>query len=143
MLHLFHPALVHFAVAFLVFGGLCEAAGIIIDRDGPRRFGGLLVILGTAFVLPTIASGYLAANSLALAGEAREAVETHELAGWILGGWFLGCLFWKAWTRGALPGRQRYVYAAALLVGVALTVYGALLGGGLVYEHGAGVAVPI
>ena len=35
-MHLFHPALVHLTVAFLVAGGLVEAYGIArSDRQGP------------------------------------------------------------------------------------------------------------
>ena len=59
--------------------------------------------------------------------------------GWIAGAWFLGCLFWKGWVRGEIDGRQRLPYAVALLAGAALVVYGALLGGDLVYSLGVGV----
>ena len=48
-------------------------------------------------------------------------------------------LFWKGWYRGSVPEAQRHYYAMALLLGVLLVSYGALLGGDLVYMHGVGV----
>jgi uncharacterized membrane protein len=139
MIHLLHPAAVHFPVALLVLGALCETSGLLSARDGLRRFGGLLVIAGTLFLVPTIVTGYLAANSVAPNGAALRVVERHELVGWVAAGWFLACLFWKAWMRGEIAGDQRVPYALALLLGAALVIYGALLGGELVYSLGVGV----
>lgn len=140
MLHLFHPAAVHFPVSLLVLGALCEASGLLSARDGLQRLGGSLVIAGTLFLVPAIVTGYLAANSVAPSGEALRIVERHELTGWVAGGWFLACLFWKGWTRGEIVGGQRVPYALALLLGAALIVYGALLGGELVFSLGVGVS---
>ena len=62
MLHLFHPALVHFSVAFLIAGGVLEAWGILTRRAGPEKFGAVLVLAGTVSLLPTVVAGTLAAN---------------------------------------------------------------------------------
>jgi uncharacterized membrane protein len=140
MLHLLHPAAVHFPVALLVLGAVCEASGLFSSRDGLRHFGGSLVIAGTLFLVPTIVTGYLAANSVTPTGRALTIVERHELVAWVVGGWFFACLFWKGWMRGEIAGRHRITYALALLVGAGLVVYGALLGGGLVYSLGVGVS---
>jgi uncharacterized membrane protein len=140
MLHLIHPAVVHFPVALLLLGAACESAGLLLGLPGPRRLGGVLVIAGTVALAPTLVSGYLAANSVPSTGEAQRLIGRHELVGWITGGWFLGCLFWKGWLRGEIAGRQRWPYALALLAGAALVAYGALLGGELVYSLGIGVA---
>ena len=49
-------------------------------------------------------------------------------------------LFAKAWNRGAIPESWRRPYGALLLLGAALVVGSAVLGGELVYVHGTGVA---
>ena len=140
MLHLLHPAFVHFSVAFLIFGGLCESLGLLLGRAAAVRLGQVGVVVGTISLLPTLYTGYLAANVVGLSPAARRTLDLHELNGWLVLGLYVALLFWKAWNRGELPQRQRALYAAALLVGVALAAVSAFLGGELVYIHGVGVA---
>lgn len=139
MFHLFHPALVHFAVAFLVGGGLCEAWGLLARRPGLERFGGTLVLIGAASLVPVLFSGYLAANSVDLTPRAAAVLDVHEAVAWLIAAAFVAALFWKGWCRGEIPARQRRLYALLLLLAVLLTAYGALLGGEMVYLHGVGV----
>ena len=142
MLHLFHPALVHATVAFLIVGGLVEAYGIGRHRDGVERFGGALVVLGTVSLVPAIVAGFLAENSLTLSTAGEEAVDNHERIGLLVLGVFVPLLLLKAWGRGRPPLRFRGLYAAGLIVGVALAVTAAYLGGVMVYALGVGVAAP-
>ena len=142
MLHLFHPPLVHVTVAFLVVGGLVEAVAIARRRADAERFGGVLVVLGTVSLLPTIAAGFLAENALTLSAAAEEAVDDHERFGLLVLGVFLPLLLMKAWGRGRPPERLRGLYAAGLLVGVALAVAAAYVGGLMVYRLGVGVTAP-
>jgi uncharacterized membrane protein len=140
LLHLIHPALVHFTVAFLVTGAVCEALGILARREAVERFGGLLVLLGTLSLPPTLVSGILAGNTVTLTPEARQALDAHERMGYLLLGVFLAALFWKAWERGRVTA-ARPAYALLLLAGAALAAYVAFLGGSLVYAHGVGVGL--
>jgi uncharacterized membrane protein len=139
MLHLFHPAMVHFSVAFLIVGGAGEACGLFADRERLVRFGGTLVVIGTLSLIPTIVTGYLAANTVVLSDDARPVLDAHERNGVLLLGLFVATLFWKGWTRGRIPRSQRPWYAILLLLGVLLAAYSALLGGELVYSKGIGV----
>jgi len=139
MLHLFHPAMVHFAVAFLIVGGVGEAWGMLAGRERLARFAGVLVVIGTTSLIPTIVTGYLAANTVELGDAARPVLDAHERNGIFLLGVFVAALFWKGWNRGEIPRTQRPWYAILLLVGVLLAVYSALLGGDLVYNKGVGV----
>ena len=142
MLHLIHPVLVHATVAFLIVGGLVEAYGIGRHREGAARFGGALVVLGTVWLVPTIAAGFLAENVLTLSAAAADAVDDHERFGLLAFGVFVPLLIMKAWGRGRPPLRFRGLYVAGLLVGVALASTAAYLGGLMVYELGVGVAAP-
>jgi uncharacterized membrane protein len=139
MLHLLHPAFVHFSVALLFLGGLWEAWGQATGGKTSIRRGGIMTIAGTVSLLPTLASGYLAANSIPVPDSASTVFGLHELNGWVVAGLFVGLLFWKGWYRGVVPAKQRRYYTAALLLGVLLVGYGAFLGGDMVYMHGVGV----
>lgn len=139
MWHLLHPALVHFSVAFLIVGGACEALGHLARRDGWIGFGNPLILIGTISLVPTLVSGYIAANTTPLPDDALGLLASHERNGWFVLGVFVAALFWKAWNRGRLPERQRPLYAALLLAGVLLAAYSAFLGGRMVYERGIGV----
>lgn len=142
MLHLIHPALVHFSVACLILGGVGEAWGLATQREALARWSGQLLIVGVVSLVPTIVSGYLAANTVELNAVGRELLGAHERNGLILLGLFVACLFWKAWWRGHLPQRQRKLYAAVLVAGVLLAAYSAWLGGQMVYGQGIGVLSP-
>jgi len=139
MLHLFHPALVHFSVAFLIFGALCEAWGLLALRPAAASFGGKLVVVGVLSLTLTVLSGYVAANSVSLTPEAQRLLDAHELNAWLVAGVYMAALFWKGWVRGELPREQRVLYALLLIAAAGLTAYSALLGGEMVYLHGAGV----
>jgi uncharacterized membrane protein len=139
-LHLLHPVLVHFSIALLVVGAVAEALGALRGRAGVERFGSVACLLGVGFLVATVASGFLAANSVALPGGAYEALADHERAGLVLLGVWLLLVLWKAWFRGALPPRHRAPHAAALVGAAGLTLWVAYLGGHLVYGLGVGVA---
>ena len=140
MLHLVHPALVHFPIVLLSVGGILEAAGILARRPGWERAGSRLVLAGTACLVATVAAGYLAANSITPPPGSQDALDAHERAALILLGAFLVLVLWKAWGGGAVPAKARVPYATAVLAGVAVLVWAAFLGGRLVYGWGIGVA---
>lgn len=139
MLHLVHPALVHFTIAFLVAGAALEAWGVLARRAGAARWGGALSIAGAVALVPTIAAGYLAANTLTVAGEAGAALDRHESFGLMLLGACLVLALVRAWTRGRVEGGVRIAYGAGLLAALALAACAAYFGGRLVYVFGVGV----
>jgi uncharacterized membrane protein len=140
VLHLVHPALVHFTVAFLVAGALLEAWGLSVRRPAAARGGGGLTIAGTVALVPTIAAGYLAANSLTVADDAQMVLDRHERFGLMLLGVCLLLALGRAWMRGRIEGRARIPFVLGLLAAAALAVVAALHGGRLVYVLGVGVA---
>jgi len=142
VLHLIHPVFVHATVVFLILGGLVEGYGISRRRAAAQRFGGTLVVIGTVSLLPTIAAGFLAENSLTLTEAGQAAVDDHERLGLLVLGVFVPLLLLKAWGRGTPPERWRGLYVAGLVVGVALAAAAAYVGGFMVYELGVGVAAP-
>ena len=139
MLHLLHPAFLHFSVAFVTVGGVCEVAGLLSRREAWARFGGTLLLVGLASLVPTMVSGYLAANTVVVADEGQALLDGHELNGWILLGLLLGAQFWKAWCRGQFGPAQGKLYAAWIAAVVFFALRAAWLGGQMVYFQGVGV----
>ena len=139
MLHLIHPALVHFGVAFVTSGALLEAYGLVRDNDKARRFGATLLGAGTLTLVPIVASGYLAANTIELPPGAGDTLADHERNGWILLALLLGTQFWKGWRGGKLGESECRLYIVLMVATLLLTAYGAWLGGRMVYGHGVGV----
>jgi uncharacterized membrane protein len=101
--------------------------------------GTVLVVAGTLALVPTLLTGFLAENALTLSEAGAAAVDQHERYGIMVLGVFLPLLLVRAWGRGRIPDDARTLYAAGLIVGVALTVFVAFLGGRMVYELGVGV----
>jgi len=139
VLHLFHPALVHFSVASLVAGGVAESWGLAARREGLARGGGMLVLAGLLSLAPTMFTGYVAANSIDVPAPALDDLGRHELGAWLVAAVFAAALIWKGWLRGQLPDTQRLPYVALLVAGVLLVVWTALAGGEMVFVHGVGV----
>lgn len=139
MLHLVHPALVHFTVAFLVAGALLEAWGVLLHRPRTARWGGALTVAGTIAMVPTIAAGYLAANSLEIAEDAKPLLDRHESLGLMLLGACLAVALGRAWMRGRIEGGARVPYALGLIAVAGLAAVAAYHGGRLVYVFAVGV----
>ena len=95
------------AVAMAItFAARMAMWGAMFGRGGRDRNGNPLVLLGLASLVPTLVTGYLAANSLAIEMNVRDLLDAHERNGWFLLGLLLGTQFWKAWCGGRPPGRQ-------------------------------------
>jgi uncharacterized membrane protein len=137
-LHQLHPFVVHFTIAFIVTGGLIEGLARLWGAEALARRAEPLLLLGLLSLVPALATGYLAANTVDVSA-AAETLGAHERNGWIVFALLLVAQFWKALGGGLRsPGASRS-YALLLLAIVALTIYGGWLGGYMVYGQGIGV----
>lgn len=139
MIHLLHPASVHFTIAFLLAGSVAEAFGIFSSRERVERWGGACVLLGTGFVVVSVVTGFLAENSIVHPPGSSADIERHERLGMITLTVYLVALFWKGWDRGRVRESVRPLYAVYVLAAAMLVCVTSWLGGELVYVHGAGV----
>lgn len=139
-----HVALVHFPIALLVVGVAIEVFSFLGWRRSSLRLAGRwMILLGAALGVPVAFSGLYALSDV------YHATPNHEQLYYVfrahLGSTSLAVLLALAvvttWIGSS--DRMRHVLhwpAVLLLIGsVALTMYGAGLGGDLVYRHGAGV----
>ena len=78
----FHPMLVHFPIALVVFGFVAEVAALWLKKEVYLpRFGFYLLLVGTTSALFAVATGTL--FTAEMKGAAAEIQETHELFAWI------------------------------------------------------------
>ena len=134
-----HPFLVHFPIALLVTAVVIEWAGIVSGSRTRTPFATALYLAGTIALVGTFLTGRDAAETVLLRGMAHAVVDDHW---W----WATGCL----WVFGGLTTLRlglrghatrywvRLLLATGGLVGVALLIRTADLGGQLVYKYGVG-----
>lgn len=138
MIRWLHPAVVHFSVAFLMAGSLFGLLGYLRGRQAWIRFGHRMLVLGCLFVVPTLVTGYLAANSVVVSPEAMAAIDRHEISGWGVAAMVGLALLWLGWYRGEIPTSQRVAFAMWLGWVVLAVAYAGWLGGQLVYVFQVG-----
>ncbi len=132
--HPVHPMIVHFPVAFLVAGSVCDAfaiLGVTCVTGLAGVFLGVGIIAGAPAILTGIMD-YLRIPDAALADANRHALLMSSA--WTV---YLIALLWRQ-DATALTTTLSPWSATASLTGLALLLTGAWYGGQLVYEHGVG-----
>jgi uncharacterized membrane protein len=78
----FHPMLVHFPIALVVFGFMFYFASLIFKKEAALvKTATYLLIVGTLTAIVALLSGILFTSELS--GAAGEAQETHEMFAWV------------------------------------------------------------
>ena len=132
----FHPMLVHFPIALVVFGFIAEVAAIWFKKEiYLSRFGFYLLLAGTISALFALATGTL--FTAEMEGAAAEIQETHELFAWIT----LSTLLISSALRIYLEvkksensGLQRIAFVLYGVGAIAVSITG-FYGGSLVYDY--------
>lgn len=136
-----HPRIVHFPVALLIAAAIFGILALIL-KNKRRKFIGLLIwnlafgVIGAFF---TIISGLREAKTLVHNDKIHGIMKTHELFGYIFSGVFLILLVWMIIRESKMRLREFTSIVILLVLTSGLLVFGAHLGGRLVYEEGAGV----
>jgi uncharacterized membrane protein len=132
----FHPMLVHFPIALVVFGFLADLASMFFKKEAClSRLGFYLLILGTLSALIAWFTGIFFTTEMS--GSAGEIKDTHELFAWIT----LGTLIVASLFRILLQTRYRdnanmkwVAFALYALAAVFVSITG-FYGGTLVYNY--------
>jgi uncharacterized membrane protein/mono/diheme cytochrome c family protein len=128
-----HPMVVHFPIALLTMAAVIEMLHVARRRTVPSEAGTYCLAFGVIGALAAVCLGTVNAGHQAVVGEAAQAVERHQVMGWISLGAAAAAL-----GVGQMARRARRVRTVAVYVGLVLAtsaVVGATghLGGGLVY----------
>ncbi|MDH5681710.1 MAG: DUF2231 domain-containing protein [Spirochaetota bacterium] len=135
-----HPAFVHYPIALLSVVLLFELLGRILKKDSILNASWGCQILGTISLIVTLITGWLAESDVPHNLASHELLEDHKGAQLIVTGIFLVLLIWKALQKDRFKNSAGLFIVFIFLYGSAVSgmLYGAHLGGKLVYEHGVG-----
>ncbi len=130
-----HPIFVHLPIGWLTLLVLLELAALVRRRDEGDRFRLALLVLALASCLPAVVSGLLRADEVtSLARDSVGLVTLHRnLMFAVSGATALALALRLGLGRPRLAGAARALYLVVLLAAAALLVYGAHLGGKLVF----------
>jgi uncharacterized membrane protein len=136
-----HPFLLHFAVGLLVAAPACDAAGLVLRREGLLHAGRWNTLVGTVFVGLSVLSGIAARAELGPHSAAGEALlNLHNGLGYGLMALCVPAAVWRAFSRLPFPARLRTIYLALSFSAASACVAESLIGAALVYRHGVGLS---
>jgi len=135
-----HPYFVHFPIAILTVGLLWDLLGVLLKKESLNNAGWWAQVFGVIAIIVTSITGLIAESTVAHNEAAHEIMETHETIGLIVAGVFILLLIWRSFLKTALPTQRIYqtIYLAIGVLAVITMLFGAHLGGKLVYEYGVG-----
>ncbi len=134
-----HAALNHFPAALLPVSVLLDLLGLWLKRDSLGVAGFWTLVAGVAGTGAAIVSGLLAANVVEHSEQAHVIMTTHEKLAFIVLAIFGTLVIWRIARRGVWAKLEQQFAVAVGLVGVAILIHGASLGGDLMFEHAVGV----
>lgn len=130
-----HPLLVHFPIAFLSLFIAIDLIGTATKKSDLRKFAGNLLYLGTLFAGLTVWAGFHAAETVPHGHNVHDIMERHEHLGISILGLSLALSAWR--LRRPVEGFGIYNVLSIILAGV--LIFGADLGGLMVYKYGVAV----
>jgi uncharacterized membrane protein len=129
----FHPALVHFPIAWLVGLAIIDFLGLVRRREEWQRVG-IFVLAGTLLsLLPTAATGLLRAAQMPTDAATHALLVTHRTLNFAVAGLVLAAFALRLWQRNVLEGWWRISYLALLFAATAMVLLAADFGGRMVY----------
>ena len=132
----FHPMLVHFPIALVVFGFIAEIAALYFKKEiYLSRMGFILLIFGTLSALAAWLTGTLFTSEME--GAAGAIMETHEMFAWITLGTLLAASLLRIVLQTKKSGSTGIKSVAFILYGLAavsVSITG-FYGGTLVYNY--------
>lgn len=134
-----HPGLVHFPIAFLSVFFLLEIVGLVLPRPGLRLTASTLLYCGTVGAILAATAGLYAANTVPHGQAVHEFMEWHERFGLTVAGLATLLSIWRLFTKQAPLGMEKALFLALATIMTASMVFGADLGGLMVYGHGVAV----
>jgi len=132
----FHPMLVHFPIALVVFGFLSDLASLFFKKEAClSKLGFYLLILGTLSALAAWFTGlFFTAEMSGMAGEVKQ---THEIFAWLTLGTLLVTSLLRILFQSGKTESARLKWVVFTLYGLAtlfVTITG-FYGGTLVYNY--------
>lgn len=136
-----HPLVLHFPIAFLIAAFCCEVIGYFFNQAYFTKTGKWTLLLGTITLAATALTGWLGHKTVSHSESSYALIEKHQLLGFITLGIFVTLVVLRFIVLPKMA-KKKIVMACILIVnmvGLGTMIWGADLGGRLVYEMGVGV----
>lgn len=146
-----HPALVHFPIAFLTASWLAESvrmhSRIGLHHNSMEFLSRIMLVASVPALALAIISGSLAEDASGQGDQslgqaalvAHDWMERHELLGYLNGALVTLLTLWRTVRNKSMNLQEHRVYWGAFTVVMLLLTLGSWMGGQLVYEYGMGV----
>jgi uncharacterized membrane protein len=134
-----HAALNDLPPALLPISVLFDLLGLAFKRESLKAAGFWTLVFGVLGTAAAVVSGLLAEDAVQHSDQAHEIMETHETLALVVLAIFGLLAVWRIARRGVWRDREQPVALAAGVIGVAILLYAASLGGKLVFDHGLGI----
>jgi uncharacterized membrane protein len=132
----FHPMLVHFPIALVLFGFIAEVASLQFKKEACLpKLSFYLLIIGTLSAISAWLTGIF--FTFEMSGSAGEIKETHELFAWITIGTLIATLVLRYFLKLKNKEESKLKWVAFVLYGLAavsVSITG-FFGGTLVYKY--------
>lgn len=138
-IRLWHPILVHFAIALFVISVMLDCAGAVLRKPGWHAAAWINLVLAAVATVATIGLGMTAEVYLTPTAAAHATLDVHKLLAFTSLGVILALLIWRYVLHGRFPVRGAVLYLVIALTGVAVIGGAGYYGGEMVYRHGAAV----
>lgn len=132
----FHPMLVHFPIALVVFGFLADFISLLYKKEAClSKTGFYLLIIGTLSAIAAWLTGILFTSEMS--GSAGEIKETHELFAWITVGTLVAASLLRVFLNTRKEENKSLKWTAFVLYALATVSVGitGFFGGTLVYSY--------
>lgn len=134
-----HAALNDLPAALLPISVLFDLLGTINKRESLKAAGFWTLIAGVIGTGAAALAGDWASDAVEHSDQAHAVMTTHQTLAIIVLVLFALLALWRILRRGVLRPTENTIALTASVIGVALLVYTAKLGGSLVFDHGLGI----
>ncbi len=133
-----HAALNDLPPALLPLSVLFDLLGILFKRDSLKAAAFWTLVAGVAGTIAAIGAGLLAADAAEHSEQAHAIMETHETLAFIVLAIFGVLAIWRIVRRGVWNEKEQPIALTAGVIGIAILLYTAVLGGKLSFDHAVG-----
>lgn len=138
-IHLFHPMMVHFTIALVITGLLCELAWIFLKNDVFRETSKWNLTFAFVAALLTVITGLMAEDAVTMSPAAADVFETHETIGYLILGLVAILFVWRLLRNNIYYQKYSVLFAVLFVIAAIVVLIGAYFGGELVFSYGVGV----
>ncbi len=133
-----HPLLVHYPIALFTSFFLAELLGVVLRSERLRTAASFMLYFGNIMAVFTVAAGYYAAATVEHPDAVHAILERHEGFGVAILIIATVLSLWRLFFRRRFAPKVQLAHLGLAFILCAVLVFGADLGGLMVYKYGVG-----